>query len=406
MDAVRRFTVLARIATSDTWRAGIRLAAWPEPGAEVPADALDAGTRWLCRTHDVTGRRGSSVGFSLVSEWGAAFPETTGYVIGTLLDRARATEDESLVVRAREMGDWEIDEQGDDGGVMQGVVTTRPRQSIVFNTGMVMHGWLDLHERLDEERFMSAARRGGDFLVRHQRPDGSWYGDVTYCRIPHAYNARVAWALARLGQATGDPTYTEAARRKLDWVVEQQRSDGWFEQCVFKPNTLPNTHGMAYTMRGLLESSQILDEPRYLDSAWLCARTLRGRYAELRRLPARFAPDWTARARWTCLTGLAQVGGVWLRLHQIGGDPAFRTAGLRAVEDAAGHQCRVPHPDLHGALAGSFPVYGLYAPLRFPNWATKFLVDSLALREAVLGGDGKDGRRKDVGDALRRVPVP
>ena len=52
--------------------------------------------------------------------WRPAFPETTGYIIGTLLEHAARTGDESLVTRAREMGDWEIEVQNPDGGVMTG----------------------------------------------------------------------------------------------------------------------------------------------------------------------------------------------------------------------------------------------------------------------------------------------
>ena len=59
-------------------------------GAEAPPDRLDEAIAWLCRTHDATGRHGSSKGFSLLHGWFPAYPETTGYVIGTLLEYARA----------------------------------------------------------------------------------------------------------------------------------------------------------------------------------------------------------------------------------------------------------------------------------------------------------------------------
>ena len=48
--------------------------------------------------------------------------------------------------RAREMGDWECTIQEPDGGIMQGQIGTTPRRSIVFNTGQVLHGWIDLEE--------------------------------------------------------------------------------------------------------------------------------------------------------------------------------------------------------------------------------------------------------------------
>ena len=33
--------------------------------------------------------------------------------------------------------------------------------------------------------------------------------------------------------------------------------------------------------------------------------------------------------------------------------------------------------DVRGAIAGSYPIWGRYAPLTFPNWATKFFIDAL-----------------------------
>jgi hypothetical protein len=37
-------------------------------------------------------------------------------------------------------------------------------------------------------------------------------------------------------------------------------------------------------------------------------------------------------------------------------------------------------PGLRGAIPGSHPIWGRYAPLTYPNWATKFFVDAQWLR--------------------------
>ena len=101
----------------------------------------------------------------------------------------------------------------------------------------------------------------------------------------------------------------------------------------------------------------------------------------LGRLPATYDADWSPAARYECLTGTAQIGGVWLRLHQATGDPRLLHSGMTAIEQAAAHQVRSGPEPARGALAGSFPVFGRYAPLQYPNWATKFLLDSLLLVE-------------------------
>ena len=64
------------------------------------------------------------------------------------------------------MGDWEIEVQHDDGGVMEGLLTDESKPSTVFNTGMVMHGWLDLQEWSPTRTTSEAAVRAGGFLRR------------------------------------------------------------------------------------------------------------------------------------------------------------------------------------------------------------------------------------------------
>ena len=38
-----------------------------------------------------------------------------------------------------------------------------------------------------------------------------------------------------------------------------------------------------------------------------------------------------------------------------------------------------PNPALNGAIAGSFPLFGGYMRAGYPNWATKYFVDTLLL---------------------------
>ena len=286
------------------------------------------------------------------------------------------------------MGDWEIEVQTDDGGIMEGMVTQRPKKSIVFNTGMVMHGWLDLFNAAGSSTYLDAAERGGQFLVRHQSQDGAWRGEHSYYGIPHTYHSRVSWALLRCWQSTGDNAFRDTAARNLEWVLSMQRPNGWFEQCIFMPGRRPNTHAIAYTIRGLIESAALMGEDRYLDAARRASDQLIQIFRRRGWLPATFDDAWTPNAWYECLTGTVQLGGVWLRLYEITGDPTYREPGLAAIERAAGHQVRQESESIRGALAGSYPIYGRYAPLKFPNWATKFLADSLMIRERCLSEPG------------------
>lgn len=363
----------------------LQVAVRPYTPAKAPEpDAIGAAVAWLCRTHDATGRRGSSKGFSLLHGWMPAYPETTGYVIGTLLEYGERTGDQGgLLQRALEMGRWEADVQEPDGGIMEGSVDTVPRRSIVFNTGMVLHGWVDLLERGHEE-FAAPAERAARFLADRLADDGTWPAEIEYQGLDHTYDSRVAWAMLRHARLTGDQSVRDAAKRQLDWTLDQQRENGWFDNCIFKTGTYPSTHAIAYTLRGLLESHALEPDDRYLAAVERTSEVLIRKLEVHSGLPANYDEAWRPTATHWCLTGSAQLGGVWLRLFQMTGDARYLNAGLKAVEQAASRQETSQWPSVNGAIAGSFPVWGRYAPLQYPNWATKFLADSLMLRDDCL----------------------
>jgi hypothetical protein len=148
---------------------------------------------------------------------------------------------------------------------------------------------------------------------------------------------------------------------------------------------------IAYTLRGLLESHVLTGEHRWLEAVLHTATTLASVIESDRLLPASFEADWRPAASYSCLTGTVQLGGVWLRLYQETGEQRWLHAGLKAVEQVAGRQETGHGPDVRGALAGSFPIWGRYAPLQYPNWATKFLADGLMLYDDCLTGAEQPG---------------
>jgi hypothetical protein len=47
---------------------------------------------------------------------------------------------------------------------------------------------------------------------------------------------------------------------------------------------------------------------------------------------------------------------------------------------------RTSNLNVRGAIAGSYPIYGRYERLKYPNWATKFFVDALLMLAEVQSG--------------------
>lgn len=343
---------------------------------------LESAISWLCRTHDVTGRQGSSKGFSLTAGWLPAYPETTGYLIETFLKCGQYAAVSSLRGRAIELGEWEMRVQRRDGGVIEGTVGDLVDRPVVFNSGMVLHGYLDLHQA-GVPGFYDAASLTARWLAAGIRPDGTWPPDVEYHAMPHTYNSRVAWALLRWSRVANDTTAADGARRQLGWVLSRQHANGWFTSCTFKPGQDPSTHAIAYTLRGLLEAYLLTQDDAYIGAVITTSERLMKEFEIRGALLACYDSEWRATTTYTCLTGLAQLARIWLQISRITDDPRFLSAGLKLTDQVAFYQERLAWTAVHGALPGSFPVWGRYAPFQYPNWATKFLADLLLYRAEI-----------------------
>ncbi len=356
---------------------------------------LLAAIDWLCDAQDVSPSGGIARGYSRVQNryfalrgWEPEYPETSGYTIPTLLaaaDRFARTELES---RALRVATWECRLQLESGAVQGGVVGQKVSPS-VFNTGQVIFGWIAAHNRTGEARYADAARAAARFLVASLDADGIWRRGHSQFAVKSAalYNARTAWALAEVGTRFDSPGCRDAAIRCLRSVARRQHSSGWLPDCCVTDPSQPLLHTIAYAIRGLLEGGRLLEDARLLSHAATAAAALADKVGSDGRLSGRFGPNWRDAVSWSCLTGQAQMVGIWLRLYELTGDEEWLVPVIPALRFLKSTQDRTSEVrGIAGGIAGSDPVSGGYAPNETLSWATKFFVDALLRHERVLAG--------------------
>ena len=76
---------------------------------DKPADSVLAeGLAWIGRAQDHSSSADGGVAchYCLVKGWGTSYPETTGYIVPTLIREGTRRNNESLLRRARRMLDW------------------------------------------------------------------------------------------------------------------------------------------------------------------------------------------------------------------------------------------------------------------------------------------------------------
>jgi hypothetical protein len=341
-----------------------------------PHDAdlhLSMAVDWLCRAQDIGPDDGVSYGYSLRGGWRASYIETTGYIACTFFNLATHFGNSEYRDRAIRMARWLRTVQNADGSF------ANPRyggRGIVFDTGQDVFGLVRAFQETGDEALLDAARRAGDWLVAVADDEGRWTRS-TYNGIPHVYNTRVAWALLELHQVAPRPHDVRVARANLDWAVSQQTA-GWFHNVAFELGVAPYTHTIAYAIRGLWESSRLVPDPTWERAAIAGADAVLSRLRLDGRLPGQIDVDGRPAARYCCLTGNVQMAIIWHKLHAHTGLPRYCEAAERATRYVMATQDVETHDDdVRGAIAGSYPIWGGYAPFTYPNWAAKFFVDAL-----------------------------
>ena len=373
---------LPRVARLEERRDALGLSVH-DPGT---ARVLPLLIAWLALAQDESLSHDGGVArdYSLVKGWAASYPETTGYIIPTLLEHARRTGDTRVHERALRMADWLVSIQYPDGSFQGGKVDSTPVVPVTFNTGQILLGLAAA--QLETGRYLEPMRRAADWLVATQDADGCWrrFASPFADAGDRVYDTHVAWGLLEAARIDPDRGYGQAGLRNVRWALQFMAPNGWFANCCLSDPIRPLTHTLGYALRGVIEAHRYEPQADFLAAA---QRTAQGLMSALRSdgfLPGRLAADWSAVDNWACLTGTAQVAHCWLLLHQMTGDPNY----LRAARLANAYVRRTVAldgpPERRGGVKGSFPVDGKYGTYEYLNWAAKFLADSLMLESEVL----------------------
>jgi hypothetical protein len=335
---------------------------------------------WLARAQDATPDNGvAQAYFFREKRWASSYPETTGYIIPTFFEYARLTGKSEFTERALRMADWECVIQLPEGGIQASTIDAHKVQPTVFNTGMVIFGWVTAYRETGYEKYLRSAQKAASWLMSIQDSDGAWrkFGSLVTATTVNTYNTRVAWSLLELNRVAPDMTLVTSAKRNLDWALKQQRPNGWLSNNCLLDNAQPYTHTIAYAMRGFLEAGDILRDERYVNAAIKIFGGIRPHIGAVGFLAGRFDAEWNPTVRYCCLTGNAQLAINAFRLCETKGENLHADA-QKLLDFVLGVQ-NLSSDDINrkGAIPGSSPVSGGYHPYQYPNWAAKFTADAI-----------------------------
>jgi hypothetical protein len=330
--------------------------------------------------------------FSLISGWGDSYPETTGYIVPTMLDWSRITGDPDFRARARRMLDWLVSIQFDNGAFAGGTIGQAPRVPVTFNTGQILLGLAAGAREWPE--FREPMHRAAEWLCTTQSPDGAWRGNPSpFTRHDDkAYETHVAWGLLEAARVADEPRFGEHGLANVRWALTCQLDNGWFRSCCLDDPERPLTHTLGYALRGVVEAYRFSGDPLFLSAATRCADGLASALPADGALPGRLDRAWRGINGWTCLTGSAQIAICWLLLDDVSSQRRFRNSAYRTLQYVRRTVLLSGPDEVTGAVKGSFPANGGYCWWEYPNWAAKFLVDASILETRMASCSEKEHR--------------
>jgi hypothetical protein len=261
----------------------------------------------------------------------------------------------------------------------------------VFNTAQVIRGLVALYDLTGEESWLEVATRAARWLAGSVNLSGLWpHKDYRTLGTP-SYYAYAAWPMLDVAIRRNDMAMRDVAEGVLRTILSRRRGNGTFSGWAFSNHEAAFTHTIGYTIQGLIESAQLLGDWKTFGEPTEEALLALVRLSEIRggRLPGRLDDEWMPAARYTCLTGNAQIALCLLDWHERRREPRFVNAAVCLTDAVCVTQrLRTPLGELRGAVAGSAPVWGRYMMLRYPNWAAKYHCDALIRLMDCLGKHG------------------
>ncbi len=354
------------------------------PASDPGIDAVVAANLdWLCAAQDHSASQDGGVArdFSLIKGWATSYPETTGYIIPTIIEAAERIGREDLHQRARRMLDWSVAIQFPEGGFMGGKIDAMPRVPVTFNTGQILLGLAAGAKAYGDAPYVEAMHKAARWLQQTLDDDGCWRKHPTPFAKPgeKAYETHVSWGLFEAERVAPGHGYGAAGLRQVDWALSKQLPNGWFDSNCLSDTTRPLTHTIGYVLRGVVEGQLLSGREDLLAAARRTADGLLPQIDANCRLPGQLDRHWRPAADYVCLTGSVQIAHSLFVLFKLTGERRYLEAGRR-LNAYVRRTVRVDGPaEIRGGVKGSFPVNGDYGQWQYLNWAAKFCMDAQLL---------------------------
>jgi hypothetical protein len=369
-----------------------------------------ATTDWLLEALHQCDRAGFAHSWSPLFRWKAAYPETTGYLIPTLLRLHEVAEirthyaAQSIDLQniALSQAEWLCTLQLENGA-FPGLLVGSKKPS-VFNTGMILFG-LSAEARLLKTQaqsvtptanftpFSTSIQTSLDAAIRYlftqmDHADGLWRKDTYQADYSPCYHVYALSGLLEAVAASGvlpaqKEAWTADINKVLGSYLAYQMDNGFFRDCGFASGQPAFTHTLAYTLQGIWNVGCALEHIAAQKAVIKSLEALMQTHQKHKKLAGTYGPDdWNGDYSFKCVTGNAQLAILCYQVSDQTVRPDLWDFGDQIMSEIyPAQQIHSTWWQMRGAVPGSMPLWGKYMRMRYPNWAAKYWLDAVMAAE-------------------------
>ena len=356
-------------------------------------DHLIRSINWIKKAQDAFPDGGISRGFSLISPnskanrlgWQATYPETSGYLLSSLLETNRHLKYLDLEKRIKRLANF-LFQISIDGKVKGGSLNKIENYSI-FDTAQVARGLLSYFNETKKKIYLQRAIECGTFIINAENNGTGTFNNDYSAKNSIMFldndgcNIYIAPFLFELSKVTNEEKYLLLAKRIINHTLSYRLKNGFFKNSDFYSNESILTHNLGYIVEALIDCSKIIGDQKILDIANTSLDAVVNLILENGFLPSRINSKMKKITNDICLTGSAQIALCLLKSHKIKKNDIYNFNGKSILESLKKYQ----NNNLDnfgggvGAMWGSWPIDGSYQSNTAINWANKFFIDLLII---------------------------
>jgi|GEM_PF-1409949 len=341
-------------------------------GKEKIKTSLEANLSWIYKSFKVNKHLGSSGSRNVLGKWSPPYPETTGYLLPTLLNAAPYYQQENLISLSKLQLKFFEGIKTIDGAYCQNMAEAEP---IVFDVAQILLGFIALVPYMEKSTpLLEEIEITRQWLRDILNEKGEFIAFNYVKDFQPAYYSRIAWPLAA-AEIIIDSKPSYKTKALIQRLTESQNDNHSFKNWGFRKGQPALTHTIAYTLRGLWEYAEILNSKKIKKQVTLALHRLSKTIRIDGQVAGSYTEDWVGDHSFICSSGNAQLALLYLMVYERNRDKIFLERIVALLKPLIIAQKKTSINA--GAISSSIPISGSYQRYKYTNWTQKFYSDAL-----------------------------